>query len=72
LAGFISILIFCIKKNWSVVLFAILPLSFTLALGWMGFIEQRYLATSFPFFIVLIAGAIGEVLKETNKKEQIA
>ena len=72
LAGFISILIFCIKKNWSVVLFAFLPLSFTLALGWMGFIEQRYLATSFPFFIVLIAGAIGEVLKETNKKEQIA
>jgi hypothetical protein len=54
------------------VLFAFLPLSFTLALGWMGFIEQRYLATSFPFFIVLIAGAIGEVLKETNKKEQIA
>jgi 4-amino-4-deoxy-L-arabinose transferase-like glycosyltransferase len=72
LAGFISILIFCIKKNWGVVLFAFLPLSFTLALGWMGFIEQRYLATSFPFFIVLIAGAIGEVLKETNKKEQIA
>jgi hypothetical protein len=71
LAGFIGILIFCLKRKWEIVLFAMLPLSFTLALGWMGFIEQRYLATSFPFFVVLIAGALNEVQKAKKMTEPV-
>jgi hypothetical protein len=41
-------------------LWAFLPVSFIAVLSYLGYIEQRYLATSFPFFILMIAGAYAQ------------
>jgi hypothetical protein len=46
------------KKQWSWLLWCILPLLFPAGLIYFGFIEQRYLATSFPFFLLMIAGCV--------------
>jgi hypothetical protein len=46
------------KKQWSWLLWCILPLLFPAGLIYFGFIEQRYLATSFPFFLLMIAGSL--------------
>jgi hypothetical protein len=48
------------KKRRELLLWAFLPFSFIAALSYLGYIEQRYLATSFPFFILLIAGAFAQ------------
>jgi hypothetical protein len=53
-------LIWLFKKEWSLFLWFALPMSFIAALSYLGYIEQRYLATSYPFFILILAGAIGK------------
>jgi len=45
-----------IRMRRELLLWAFLPFCFIAALSYLGYIEQRYLATSFPFFILMIAG----------------
>jgi len=47
-----------IKRDLDRLLWATLPLSFIIVLSYLGYIEQRYLATSYPFFLLILAGAI--------------
>jgi hypothetical protein len=49
-----------IQKRRELLLWALLPFSFIAVLSYLGYIEQRYLATSFPFFILMIAGAFAK------------
>jgi hypothetical protein len=49
------------KKQWSWLVWCILPMFFPAGLIYFGFIEQRYLATSFPFFLLMIAGCISRL-----------
>jgi hypothetical protein len=49
-----------IRKRSELLLWAFLPFSFIAVLSYLGYIEQRYLATSFPFFILMIAGAFAQ------------
>ena len=49
-----------IQRRREFLLWALLPFSFIAVLSYLGYIEQRYLATSFPFFILMIAGAFAQ------------
>ena len=49
-----------IRMRRELLLWAFLPFSFIAVLSYLGYIEQRYLATSFPFFILMIAGAFAQ------------
>jgi hypothetical protein len=55
-----------LKREKTKLLWALLPFSFILALSYLGYIEQRYLATSYPFFILLIAGSIAKLKREVS------
>lgn len=44
------------KRYWNQVLWSLMPFAMVVLLVYSGFIEQRYLATSFPFFLMIIAG----------------
>jgi hypothetical protein len=48
------------RMRRELLLWAFLPVSFIAVLSYLGYIEQRYLATSFPFFILMIAGAYAQ------------
>jgi Na+/glutamate symporter len=47
-----------IRRKWAYVLWMCLPLGLVLVHSYIGFVEQRYLATSYPFFLMLSAGFI--------------
>jgi hypothetical protein len=56
-----------LKRNWRLVIWSSVPFVFVIALCYLGYIEQRYLATSFPFFLLLISGAIARFLDRFKK-----
>jgi hypothetical protein len=67
LAIFVTIWCLLIKR-WDLLLWTLNPFSFIVVLSYMGYIEQRYLATSFPFFLMFIAGGVS--LLRTKKKTE--
>jgi len=50
-----------LTRKWSHFLWSMLPFGMVAVLIYSGFIEQRYLATSFPFLIMIIAGGISQM-----------
>jgi len=60
-------LVWLLQGKWALLLWAALPFIFVLALSYLGYIEQRYLATSFPFFLLMIAGAIAQWIDRIKK-----
>jgi lysylphosphatidylglycerol synthetase-like protein (DUF2156 family) len=62
----LALIWFVKKKSKSVLLWVSLPVCFAAALSYMGYIEQRYLVTSFPFFILIVAGAISQWMMTTK------
>jgi Dolichyl-phosphate-mannose-protein mannosyltransferase len=56
-----------LMRRWDLLLWTLIPFSFIVVLSYLGYIEQRYLATSFPFFLMLIAGGVS--LLRIKKKE---
>jgi hypothetical protein len=59
--------VWLIKRNLKLLIWALLPFSFVIALSYLGYIEQRYLATSFPFFLLMIAGTIAQWVDRYKK-----
>jgi len=60
-------LIWLVKRQFNLLMWSALPFVFVVALSYLGYIEQRYLATSFPFFLMLIAGAIARTAEKLKK-----
>jgi hypothetical protein len=57
------------RKDWGILLWAGIPWSLTAALSVLGFIEQRFLATSYPFMVMMVAGLLAIVAERYWKKE---
>ncbi len=57
-SALLVVFVWILKRQKAWLIWALLPLSFIIALSYLGYIEQRYLATSYPFFILLIAGGL--------------
>ncbi|MFM7234121.1 MAG: hypothetical protein ACKOZM_05990 [Flavobacteriales bacterium] len=49
------------RKRWSEVIWSLMPFGMLVFLVYSGFIEQRYLATSFPFFLMIIGGNLSRL-----------
>jgi hypothetical protein len=56
-----------LKRKGTLLLWAVIPFIFVVALSYLGYIEQRYLATSFPFFLLMISGAIAQGIDRYKK-----
>jgi hypothetical protein len=65
----LSLLWFTWKRNWLAVLWALLPFSFIIILGYLGFIEQRYLATAYPFMVMITCGFLISLTQVFLKKK---
>lgn len=61
LAG-IAMLYFLFKKKWKWFVWGLLPFAFVVVLGYLGYIEQRYLTVAYPFMVMLAVGFISSVL----------
>jgi hypothetical protein len=60
-------IIWLLQGKLDLLLWAALPFIFVLTLSYLGYIEQRYLATSFPFFLLMIAGAVAQWIDRIKK-----
>ncbi len=61
--AFLATVWFLFKRNWKAFFFALIPWSFVVILAIvLGFIEQRYLVPTYPFFLVLGIGFVIELL----------
>ena len=49
------------KRRWNELIWALMPFGMLVFLVYSGFIEQRYLATSFPFFLMIIGGNLSRL-----------
>jgi len=54
----IALAFWTIRRKWEFAIWMCLPLGLVLVHSYIGFVEQRYLATSYPFFLLLCAGFI--------------
>ncbi len=54
----IAFTVWLIRRKWAYVVWMCLPPGLVLAHSYIGFDEQRYLAASYPFFLLLCAGFI--------------
>lgn len=61
LLALVVTLYWVVTKRFDFLVWTLLPFSFIVALSYLGYIEQRYLATSFPFFIMIVAGAYSQL-----------
>jgi hypothetical protein len=67
----LAILLWLLRKRWKYLLWMCLPMGLVLMHSAIGFVEQRYLASSYPFFLLLTAGLIAEtipLLQGSNSK----
>ena len=60
-------LVWLLQGKWVLLQWAAIPFIFVIALSYLGYIEQRYLATSFPFFLLMISGAIARGIDRYKK-----
>ena len=44
--------------QWKMLIWMMIPLSMVIFQSWLGYIEQRFLATSYPFMVVFTAGLL--------------
>ena len=68
----IALAVWLIRRKWAYVVWMCLPLGLVLAHSYIGFVEQRYLAGSYPFFLLLCAGFIAagiDRFKATPQKQ---
>jgi hypothetical protein len=66
----IAIIVWFVKRQWAYLLWMCLPMGLVFVHSYIGFIEQRYLATSYPLFIMLAAGFLRSIYGSyTSKKE---
>lgn len=54
--------------HWRVLLWMLIPFSMIVMQSWLGYIEQRFLATSYPFMVVFAAGLIYRLTAQSRKK----
>ncbi len=63
--------VWCVQRKWTYLLWMCLPMGLVLMHSAIGFVEQRYLASSYPFFLVLAGGFLGNLsatyLRRRNK-----
>jgi hypothetical protein len=52
----IAIVAWFIRRQWKYLLWMCLPMGLVLVHSYIGFVEQRYLATSYPLLLMLTAG----------------
>ncbi len=68
--GLIATLWFLYKRNWKAFFFALIPWSFVMVLAVvLGFIEQRYLVPTYPFFLVLTLGFMIEIINRIKPQK---
>jgi hypothetical protein len=51
-----AILFWIYRRRWVYLLWMCLPMGLVLVHSYIGFVEQRYLATSYPLFLLLVSG----------------
>lgn len=57
----LATLVWIVQRKWNYLLWMCLPLGLVAVHSWIGFVEQRYLAASYPFFIALTAGFLSRL-----------
>ncbi len=60
----IAMLYFLIRRKWLWFIWGLLPFAFVIALGYLGFIEQRYLTAAYPFMTMLAAGFLCQIIPQ--------
>jgi hypothetical protein len=60
----IAMLYFLIKRKWLWFIWGLLPFAFIVVLGYIGFIEQRYLTAAYPFMTMLAAGFLCQIIPQ--------
>jgi hypothetical protein len=51
-----AILFWIYRRRWVYLLWMCLPMGLVVVHSYIGFVEQRYLATSYPLFILMVSG----------------
>lgn len=62
IASLMAIFYWTLKRRWSYLLWMCIPMGMVCMHASIGFVEQRYLATSYPFFIMLSAGLLSHTI----------
>jgi hypothetical protein len=68
----ISVILWLYRRQWSYLLWMCLPLGLVLVHSYIGFVEQRYLATSYPLFLMLISGFLGKLGQASGPSQEQA
>jgi hypothetical protein len=55
-----AVFLWIFQHRWHLILWMCLPMGLVFVHSYMGFVEQRYLASSYPFFMMLIGGMIAD------------
>ena len=56
-----AVFLWIFQRRWHLILWMCLPMGLVFVHSYMGFVEQRYLASSYPFFMMLIGGLIADL-----------
>lgn len=57
----IALIYHTLLGHWRMVLWMAIPFSMIVFQSWLGYIEQRFLATSYPFMVIFAAGLISRL-----------
>ena len=63
-----AILFWIYRRRWVYLLWMCLPMGLVLVHSYIGFVEQRYLATSYPLFLMLVSGFLCSALEGFRTK----
>jgi len=64
-----SLIYFVIRRNFSMIVWASFGFIFALTLGFIGYIEQRYLTPAYPFFCILTVALILDITARFKIKQ---
>jgi hypothetical protein len=64
----LAICLWIFQRRWHLLLWMCLPMGLVFVHSYMGFVEQRYLASSYPFFMVLLAGLLAGIFASKKSK----
>ena len=56
LLSIVASIVWFVQRKWTFLLWMCLPMGMVVMHSAIGFVEQRYLASSYPFFILLVGG----------------
>jgi hypothetical protein len=68
MASILAIFIWIVRRNLRYLLWMCLPMGLVVMHSAIGFVEQRYLAASYPFFLMLVAGLIAQLFTHSGNK----